>query len=101
MGRPRKNPKISSFFEIKGAKKKFKKVASSRDCKKGQEYFPEERKIVPMLRLAPHASSGQTKTQSQKNQLVNQIIEVGEFMGLINPEEKKQAAELISNIISD
>lgn len=52
--------------------------------------------IIPMSNA--NMQSGNSGT-SDKDNLVNQIVEVGEFLGLITFANREQALEIISNCI--
>lgn len=97
-GRPRKVPKINYFFEFRGGKKK---INIKNQTRKGRAEPLFSLQSNPLnLPLVPFTSPLTLHIEKDQNQLVSQIVEVGEMMGLIDPAEKAQAAELISKSLS-
>lgn len=99
-GRPRKNTKISHFFDCR--RKVNKKKSSSTNI---NTYFPHKSNdkemlyaIVPMSKANMQARTSDT---SDKDNLANQIVEVGEFLGLITSVDREQVLKIISNSIQN
>lgn len=97
IGRPRKNPKVSYFFEFRG--KARRKAAKSKDQKE-----------LAFNNLRPSTSRNQEMVPfinkdepeyKNKQALVTQIVEAWELMGLISPSETEEAANIIANNLSD
>lgn len=108
VGRPCKNPKVSSYFDVKRANKIFKFKKKS-NIQKGVEagvsgtkidFSPVDNLESNTLALVP-INSPNLKAVESHEQLVHQILEVGELMGLIDPSEKEQASALISKNLSE
>lgn len=96
LGRPRKKPKVSYFFEVRGKSKK--KIQSKSPLVKIQNHLSatskaDELALVPVLK--------KEEKSEREDCLVEQILEAGEIMGLIHLEEKENAKEVISNNLSD
>lgn len=102
VGRPRKNPKISYFFEIR--KNNIKNPSRTRNGRKVTTWnnlqIPQEANPLAIISFPQNEQEG-TSRVNHKQELASQILEVGEMMGLISPEERSHASEVILNSLSE